>query len=363
MTGAPGDLEVDLHRVRLPLRTPHVAAHGREERREVILVSLTDADGVTGWGECPTLARPGYGGEWTDGAWWVLRHVLAPQVGADAGALGVAGHPMASGAVRDAQLDLRLRRTGEGPEAVAGPLASGVSFGTAIGLDSDIPRLVDRAERAVAAGAALIVIKIAPGAAVAPLAAVRAALGSVAVAVDANGSFGPSDHDELGAIDELEPAFIEQPLPAEDLLGSARLTQSLAAPIALDEGVTSAGALEAAAALGAARVVTIKASRWGGVEAALAGATRAIQLGWEVHVGGMLESGLGRAAARVVAARAEGRRASMVGPGALLFSADVVEPVDADGDGLVPVPVGPGLAPPPDPDRLSALTVDVWRSR
>lgn len=341
----------------------------------MILVSVTDREGVTGWGECPTLSRPGYAAEWTDGAWWVLRHVLAPQVATGVDGPGVPGHPMASGAVRDALLDLRLRRAGAGPDAVAGPLADGVAFGTAVGLDPDVNRVVDAAEQAVAAGAALIVLKVAPGAAVAPLEAVRAALPSTVVAVDANGCFGETDLAELKAIDALGPAFIEQPLPADDLVGSARVTETLAAPIALDEGLASVAALEAAAALGAARMVTIKPARWGGVEAALAGAARARRLGWEVHVGGMLESGLGRGAARVLAARREPHGdaaassvatsafAGMVGPSGLLYAADVVEPTDVDLDGRVPVPRGPGLAPPPDPDRLFALTVDVWPRR
>lgn len=332
----------------------------------MILVSVTDGEGVTGWGECPTLSLPGYASEWTDGAWWVLSHMLAPQVARGTEGTGVPGHPMASGAVRDALLDLRLRRAGTGPAAVAGPLADGVAFGTAVGLDPDVNRVVDAAEQAVAAGAALIVLKVAPGAAVTPLQAVRDALPSIAVAVDANGSFGETDLAELRAIDALGPAFIEQPLPADDLVGSARLTQALAAPIALDEGLASVAALEAAAALGAARMVTIKPAHWGGVEAALTGVARARGLGWEVHVGGMLESSLGRSAARVLAAQREphGDAASafagIVGPSALLFAADLVEPTDVDVDGCVPVPRGPGLAPPPDPDRLSALTVDVW---
>jgi O-succinylbenzoate synthase len=357
----PQVAEVVLHRVRLPLRAPHVAAHGREDTREVILVAVVDADGTTGWGECPTLAAPGYSSEWTDGAWWVLQRILVPQVVAPRGPVGVVGHPMASGAVRDALLDLRLRQMGEGPAAALGPLADRVRFGVAVGLVDDLDALAAAAERAVAAGAALLVLKIRPGWAVAPLAAVRRDHPTVAVAVDANGSFSAADGDELAAVDALGPAFIEQPLPADDLVGGARAATALTAPVALDEAVATRGDLEAAIALGAGRMLTVKAARLGGVEAAVEVAAHAARQGWQVHAGGMLESGLGRAAARVVAARPEVTGPALVGPTQLLYAADVVAPVRPDADGMVAVPAGPGLAPEPDAELIDGLEVDRWR--
>ena len=98
-----------LVRVRLPLRIPHVAADGTEAVRDVVLASWTRPDGVTGWGECPTLSTFGYSDEITDTAWVFLREVVGPIV-ADTGALPrVEGSPMAMAAVRDAMLDARLR--------------------------------------------------------------------------------------------------------------------------------------------------------------------------------------------------------------------------------------------------------------
>lgn len=353
-------LAVALHRVRLPLHRPHVAAHGTEDRREVVLVAVTDGAGTTGWGECPTLARPGYGTEWTDGAWAVLVSDVGPALAAGEEVGPRPEAPMAAGAVRDALLDLDLRRRGAGPAAVLGPLAPSVAFGVAIGLADDEGAVVAAAARAAEAGAALVVLKVRPGWSAAPVRAVRAALPELAVAVDANGSFGLGDLDELRAVDAAGPAFVEQ--PAADLATCAALTAALGAPVALDEGVATEEELDAAVALGAGSVLTVKAARAGGVERAAALARRAAAAGWAVHAGGMLESGLGRAAARVVAALPEVAGPALVGPTALLFAADVVDPVPAV-DGWLPVPAGPGLAPPPDPDRLAALTVDRWELR
>ncbi len=352
---------VALHRIALPLHRAHVAAHGTEADRQVLLVRVEDGDGAVGWGECPTLARPGYSPEWTDGAWAHLRTDLLPRLlaGEEPAA---AAPPMAAGAVRDALLDLDLRRRDEGPPAVPGS-ATAVPFGVAVGLATDPGETVAAVDEAVAAGAGLVVLKVQPGWAATPLAAVRRAHPDLAVAVDANGSFGLDGLDELRRLDVWAPAFVEQPLPAGDLEGSAQVAAALAAPVALDEGIVTRRDLAAAVSVEAGSVVTVKPARLGGWAEAAAVADLAGRAGWDVHVGGMLESGLGRAATRRLAARPGVRWPGMVGPTGLLFAADVVDPVAADAAGLVPVPAGPGLAPAPDPDRLAALTVDRWESR
>jgi len=345
----------EVRRVGLPLRMPHIAAHGTEHDREVLLVRVVDDRGRAGWGECPTLSRPGYTAEWTDGAWDVLCTSLLPDLLAGEEPAADAP-PMAAGAVRDALFDRVLRRGGEAPA----PGAAAVPFGVAIGLAPSADEVVDEVEAALAAGARLVVLKIEPGRSVEPLAAVRARCPEVDVAVDANGSFGLDDLDELRQLDRLRPAFVEQPLPAVDLEGSAQVAAALTAPIALDEGITTVRDLAAAVSVEAGSIVTVKPARVGGYLNAGTLMGMARRAGWEVHVGGMLESGLGRAVARRLAASAHVRGPGMVGPTDLLFTDDVVDPVTADADGLVLVATGPGLAPAPDPDRLARLTLDRW---
>lgn len=362
MRAAAGDevVHAAVWRVGLPLRRPHVAAHGTEHDRELLLVRLVDAAGRAGWGECPTLSRPGYTAEWTGGAWDLLRTDLLPALLAGEEPAPDAP-PMAAGAVRDALLDLDLRRRGEAPMApTAG--AAAVAFGVAIGLAPDPDEVADEVEAACAAGAALVVLKVEPGRSVASLEAARHRSPEAVVAVDGNGSFDLDDLAELRALDALGPAFVEQPLPAGDLEGSAQVAAALTAPVALDEGVATLRDLAAAVSVEAGSVLTVKPARMGGHAVAAEAVARAHRAGWDVHVGGMLESGLGRAAARRLAARPEVRGPALVGPTGLLFTDDVVAPVAAGPDGRVPVPTGPGLAPPPDPDRLARLALDRWET-
>lgn len=350
---------VALHRVALPLHAPHRAAHGTEDRREVVLVSVTDDEGLTGWGECPTLSRPGYSSEWTEGAWWVLRRVLVPRLLHDQAAADLVGHPMATGSVRDAVHDLELRRAGTGAASVLG-VAPRVPFGVAVGFADAVGGVVSAAEDAVGAGAALVVVKIRPGWSVVPVRAVMDACPGVGIAADANGSFGLEDVAEIKELDRLKLDFIEQPASPDDLPTSADMARLLSTPVALDEAVSSPSELACALAVGAGGVLTLKPARLGGIQRTIEAAARAREASWRLHVGGMLESGVGRAVARLLAARADVPGPGMVGPTSLLFAEDVVEPVEADADGMVAVPDGIGLVPSPDPDRLAALTVERW---
>ena len=97
-------------------------------------------------------------------------------------------------------------------------------------------------------------------------------------------------------------ACLEQPLAPTDLLGHARLAARLDTPICLDEPLTSLDAIEAAIALGACEVVCLKPARVGGWIAARAVHDRCAELGVPIWVGGMLETGVGRAANLAVAA-------------------------------------------------------------
>ena len=70
--GTDPPASIRLVRVSVPVRRPHRSAHGTDDVRESILVRWRSADGVDGWGECPTLAGGGYVVETPDEAWSAL---------------------------------------------------------------------------------------------------------------------------------------------------------------------------------------------------------------------------------------------------------------------------------------------------
>ncbi len=348
---------VALHRVRLPLVTPHVAAHGTEHEREVVLVAVTTDRGAVGWGECSALSRPTYTAEHTDGTWALLRDELAPALLAGRPS-GVVGHPLAHSAVATAVLDARLRTDGVRLADHLGATRSSVPVAAVVGLSSGTGELVERVGAVLDRGAALVALKVQPGSDVEPLRAVRDHWPGLALAADANGSYRRGDTEHLARLDDIGLAYLEQPLPAEDLVGSAALARRLDTPVALDESVTSVGGWEAALALGAADALNLKPARVGGPAEARRVHDLAVDAGAEVWVGGLLETGVGRALALAVAGLPGCTRPTHLGPSARYFADDVTEPLTLGPGATLTVPTGPGMGVAPRPDRLAAVTVE-----
>jgi O-succinylbenzoate synthase len=355
---------VELVTVRLDLATPLVSAASHRRERTVLLVHVVAAE-AEGWAECVAEVEPTYAPEYVDGAALVLRHHLLPRAWAgpigDALALGphldaVRGHPMARAALELAVLDAQLRAADRSLASWLGATVAAVAPGAALGLHAEVDDLLAEADAALAAGAARLRVKVAPGRAAVPLLALRAHVGDdVVLQADANGSFradDPAHVGELDRVDEVGLACLEQPLAPDDLVGHARLAVRLATPVCLDEPITSLGALEAAVALGACGILCLKPGRVGGWVAARAIHDRCLDLGLPVWVGGMLETGLGRAANLAVAGL----------PGMTLppdldprgrYHPDLADPRLPGVDGLVAVPTGPGVGAVPDPTRLA----------
>ena len=352
-------VELGLWRVGFDLLVPHVSAHDREERREVILVEARLADGTVGWGECSALSAPTYTGEHTDGAWLVLRDHLGPAYLADRRP-AVVGHPMAGAAVLTALSDALLRRVErslatELAAVLGGNPAASVPSTAVVGRLPSVEDVLAVVARRLEAGAAMVKLKVAAPGDLDAVAAVRASWPEVPVAVDLNGT---ATEDLLRPLDRLGLAYLEQPAPADDLVGSARMAGELSTPVALDESIASAGDLDAAVALGAGRTLNVKPARCGGPHLAAALVGRARNAGWDAFVGGMLESGVGRAAALAVAAVPGCTLPTDLGPSAAYVAEDLTDPIVATTEGSVVVPGGSGIGRAPRPERLDAATVD-----
>src|SRR6202034_4524004 len=101
----------------------------------------------------------------------------------------------------------------------------------------------------------------------------------------------------LLALDGLGLVYVEQPLAPGELAASARVAERLETPVVLDESISTLAELELAASLGALDGLSVKPARVGGPLAARELLACCVELGISACIGGMLESGIGRAAA------------------------------------------------------------------
>lgn len=331
----PADIQVV--RGRLPLARPFATASGSETSKEVLLVRAMGGDGAEGWGECAALATPSYSSEWVEGAEAMLRHFLIPAALAGRPAR-VVGHPMATAALEAAVLHLRLAAAGTTLAAWAGAVRDRVACGVAVGIAGSVDELVAEVAGFVDDGYQRVKLKVRPGWDVEPVRAVRSAWPDLALGVDANGSYDLSDlGGPLLALDRLGLVEIEQPLTAHDLIGLADVARKLDTPVCLDESITSAADLETTLALGAVGHVNLKPGRVGGVAEALRIHDLALARGVPLWIGGMLDTGVGKAVNVALAALP-----GVTVPGDLpasrrWFAEDVTEPWEVAPDGTMAV--------------------------
>ena len=363
--------DVELRRIRLDLVTPFQTSFGTQTDRDILLVRVTGPDSV-GWGECVALSEPVYSAEYVDGAAHVIVNHLLPRLTAlshpaahlVAGAVAdVKGHPMAKAALEMAILDAELRVAGVSLAAALGATRDRVPAGVSVGIIGSVERLLDAVEGYLEQGYLRIKLKIEPGWDLVPVRAVRERFGDgVALQVDGNTAYTLADARDLARLDPFDLLMIEQPLAEDDLAGHAELARRIRTPICLDESITSARAAADAIQRGACAVVNIKAGRVGGyLEARRVHDVCAAQ-GVPVWCGGMLETGLGRAANVALAALPNFGLPGDVSASDRYWRADITDPFVLDA-GHLAVPTGPGLGVAPDPDLLAEATTSCQHFR
>ncbi|KJL42877.1 MULTISPECIES: o-succinylbenzoate synthase [Microbacterium] len=355
----------ELRVLHLPLVAPFTTSFGTETVREVIVVRALTADG-DGWGEIVTQADPLYSSEYTQGAWDVALRFLAPAL-LDRGRLapeevaGVLepfkGHRMAKAGLELAVLDAALRAEGRSFAEYAGAVRDRVPSGVSVGIQGDPAALVETVRGYLDEGYVRIKIKIKPGRDVGDTAAVRDAFGAIPLQVDANSAFTMADADTLAELDRFDLLLIEQPLQEDDLVDHATLARRLRTPICLDESIVSDKAAADALALGSASVINIKAGRVGGYLEAVRIHDRCVEAGVPVWCGGMLETGIGRAANAALAALPGFTLPGDVSASSRFYTRDIVTEPAVLEDGHVRVPIGHGLGVDIDPVALEDFTV------
>lgn len=366
----PTITRIDLREIRLPLREPFRISSGVTTVRRILLVRLTDGDGVTAWGECVADDRPNYSWETLDTCRLALREWIAPAVLGqrleraadlhDRLERALRGHRMAKAALEMAAWVLDAQRDGVSLSHLLGGTREHIEVGVSLGIQDSPEALVARATAAREQGYRRVKLKISPGRDTEYVQAVREALGAdAALSVDANAAYTPSDTHHIRALDAFGLAMIEQPFEGEDLRRHAALQAQLQTPLCLDESITSPARAEDAVALASARILNIKPGRVGGFTAAKAIHDVAARGDLPVWCGGMLEAGIGRACNVALASLPNFRLPGDLSPSARYWERDIVTPEwKMSADGLVEVPRDiPGLGVTVDLDRIDDLTV------
>jgi O-succinylbenzoate synthase len=333
--------------VNLPMRTAFSSAATTLDHRQLVLFRV-DAGGHSGWGEAAPY--PGHTVE-TIADIWSQVTTKPPE--------RFTG--LARAALEAATIDLAAKTAGEPLWQLLGGVTD-VSASAAIGVDVT-GRPDERQLEAVAgAGYRFAKLKVTEETDPAWLAEVAADLPGITFGLDANGSLADAPREKLEELDSLGFAYLEQPGASEDLEGHRRLRSWLRTPLALDESATTRAAIEEIVRRGAADIVNLKVGRFG-PRSTLALARGIRDRGLQARLGGLIESGVGRAHSVAVASCAEFDVVGDIAGSDLYFDDDLVTPAWRVEQAILTLPPGPGIGVSINMDLVESVAVETAELR
>jgi O-succinylbenzoate synthase len=357
---------VAIHHIRMRLKSPFVTSFGEELDRDCLVIEIK-CQGVSGLGECVAGSAPGYSYETADTAWHVLTEFFIPALLKDGiaapGDLGLRlgefkGHPLAKAGLELALWDLFGRLSERSLAEMLGVSRTRVPVGVSVGIQPSTPQLVETVKGYVTQGYPRVKLKIRPGRDVDDVAAVHAEFMWLPLQVDANSAYSIGDVSVFRAMDDFGLLLIEQPLAEDDLLDHSLLQSILRTPICLDESILSLRHARQALEIDACRVVNIKQARVGGLSEAVAIHDMCLEYGIPVWCGGMLETGIGRAANLSLAGLPGFQLPGDISASDRYYDRDIALPAfSLNSDGTIDLPVGDGLGIELDRRELRAVTL------
>ena len=313
--------QVNLHPVALPLveklRTSSSwNAPGSNANtgalKSAIIIEMHTSEGVVGWGECPAKLYPSYAYEDMGTALHVTREFLVDAVTGQtinspteipALLSGTRGHPMAKAGVEAAAWDAMAKANAMPlADLFAAHLLEGhaprgyANVGVSIGIQDSIDETLAIIQKRLDQGYARIKLKIRPGWDVELAARVREVHPDISLMLDANSAYTLDDVATLKQLDGLDLLMIEQPLAYNDIYEHGKLSPQLKTPVCLDESIKTVGDTALAVETGAAQIINLKPGRVSGYTESLKIYQYCVENDVPLWIGGLLETGVGRAA-------------------------------------------------------------------
>ena len=263
----------------IPYRRPFAFASGKVTVADHVVVRLTTDDGLVGVGEAPP--RPYTYGETPASIVATVRDLFAPAlVGADpfarerirADLNRTVGNNAAKGAVDTALWDLVGQACGQPVHVLLGHAADDVRVAHMIGLGTPKEMVADAVEMRDGHGVDAFKVKTGRELSVdmAAVRALRAELGdAVELYADANRGWDADTAIVASRrLADLGVTMLEEPNPADDVLGRRRIVRASPIPVVGDESTISLGGVARSLLDGDAEAISVKVARTGFTESA-----------------------------------------------------------------------------------------------
>ena len=371
--------EIKLHPVAMPLVEPLRTSFGMEPYKGAIIIEVITEDGVIGWGESSVAPDPGYTGETMGTSYHILKNYM---VGLLVGKtiedprdvqniIGIIRyHEHTKHGVEAAIWDA-FAKTNEMrltdllshylPEGNA--TTERAVVGVSIGLQPSFDELFAIIDKRLEQGYKRIKLKIKPNADIEIAKNVRERYPDIMMMLDANSAYTLDDADHLKQLDQYDLLMIEQPLAYNDIYEHGKLQPQLTTPICLDESVKNVNDLRLAIEVGAIGILNLKPARVGGFAECLKIYEVCAENELPLWIGGMLETGIGRAANLALASLPAITLPCDISATDRYFNPDITEPPFViNDDSTLSIPDGIGIGVEVIRERLEEA-VARWNER
>ena len=350
----------------LPFLAPFTTSLGTESVRSALILEF-DSDGVRAFAECVTSKNPYYGYEDNETALHVMRDHLSKFLKERPtperflkDAARIRGHNMAKAAVEMLLWDYHSKLKNEPLSDALGKSKGYTYIGISLGIDTPM-LMVKRVGDALEKGYRHVKVKIDRGKEYEIVKSVRDAFPEIPLSADANSGYTLKDLEALRRIDRFNLDYLEQPLGHDDILDHAKLASELTTPICLDESISTVERARQAFEVGATEVINLKAGRVGGLVNSLRVARIARKRKGHVWVGGMLETGVGRAFNIALASQKLVDYPGDTSPNERYFARDIVRNPFAMENGMISPNPGPGIGIKLDDTFFARMTNKSWK--
>ncbi len=352
--------KIELHPIAMQLVESLQTSGWNDSFRPAVLVEI-HAGGEVGWGESVAGWTPGYCYETIGTTLHVLSDYFVPAL------LGkpitqqrivpqYRGHPLAKSALDMALADLQARLAGKSlaDDGHKGR-RSRVEVGVSIGIHPTIDETIAIIDKRLKEGYRRVKLKIKPGWDLELLREVRRQYPNILLMADANSAYTLDHLPTLQQFDALNLLMIEQPLGYDDIYKHSLLQPRLETPICLDESIHTVDDARLALQLGACRIINLKVSRVGGIRKAQQMHSFCYGAGVPLWIGGMLETGIGRAANLIIAGLPGVTLPSDISATNRYYDPDITHETFTlnPEDSTITLPTGPGLGVSVNRDQLA----------
>ncbi len=335
--------QLDILHLDIPQKIVFQSAIGKRPSKQALIVRWQDREGNVGYGESSSRPDPFYSDEFIAASKLCIQAFVFPFLKKKqsyqevlAVLSRVRGWNFTKAAVEYAMHDLIERRDGDSIfDEWQRPAMDRIPIGISLGIQKDKEAFEEVVEKSIQKGYRRLKFKIMPGMKVFEFAYEGH---SPVISFDANGTFLRKDIPQLGKFIAYGNA-LEQPFPPHRIdIYQAAKQEFPALKVCADEEVKGIGNLIKLHQLNAIDELNIKPGRIGGLYNSLQMADYCLDHHIPAWVGGMFETGIGRALNVRFAAHLPSARAHDLSPSSRYFARDIVQqPLKMEADGFMEV--------------------------